>query len=149
VPLVTLDDGSRLRLAEIGQVRDGFEDKNFENWFNGGRGIFLSVYQMGDEKPLDVARAVHEYIETIEPTLPEGVGISVLRDRAAQYESRLDLLLRNGAIGLGLVLLVLGLFLKPRLAFWVAVSVPTTLMGALLILPLLGASINMISLFAF
>src|SRR5690606_8162065 len=79
VPLVTLDDGSRLRLAEIGQVRDGFEDKNFENWFNGGRGIFLSVYQMGDEKPLDVARAVHEYIETIEPTLPEGVGISVLR----------------------------------------------------------------------
>lgn len=149
IAILSNEAGSTVRLRDVAQIRDGFEDKSFQNWFNGGRGVFITVYQTGNEKPLEVAEAVHRYLDTLRPSLPDGVGVSVLRDRAEQYESRLQLLLRNGAIGLFLVLLVLGLFLQPRLAFWVAVSIPTTLLGAVLLLPALGASINMISLFAF
>lgn len=71
------------------------------------------------------------------------------RDRSIDYRDRMSLLLKNGGLGLVLVLVVLGLFLNPRLAFWVALGIPISIIGSLLLLPALDASINMISLFAF
>ena len=149
IPIVTTPEGSTVRLRDVANPREGFEDKAFESWFNGGLGIGIQVRQAGDEKPLEIAAAVHGHLDRLRPTLPPNVGIMVLRDRAAEYQARLDLLVTNGIAGLVLVMLVLGLFLAPRLAFWVAAGVPTTLLGAVFLLPALGASINMISLFAF
>jgi multidrug efflux pump subunit AcrB len=149
IVLVSSKGGSDVRLADVATVRDGFQDRRAQNLFNGERGIFISVWETGNEKPLEIARAVREYVEQIQKELPEGVGIRVMRDRAADYGDRLTLLVRNGGIGLFLVMIVLGVFLAPRLAFWVAVGVPTTIIGAILLLPAMGASINMISLFAF
>src|SRR5690606_8138563 len=80
---------------------------------------------------------------------PEGAGVHIMRDRAADYRARLMLLLNNGWQGFLLMLIVHGMFLAPRLAFWVAFGIPATIVGSLLLLPLFGASINMISLFAF
>src|SRR5690606_13003653 len=73
----------------------------------------------------------------------------VNRDLADVYQQRLELLLKNGFIGLCLVLLILGSLLEHRLAFWVTVGIPTAFMGAFLFLPFLGVTINMISMFAF
>lgn len=149
IPLVATAEGTKIRVGDVATVTDGFEDRQFENYYNGGRGVFVFVYRTGQEKPLEIAEAVNGYLDRLRAELPEGVDVDVLRDRAEQYRSRLSLLVKNGIIGFALVLGVLGLFLQPRLAIWVAIGVPTTLVGALVLLPALGSSINMISLFAF
>ncbi|MEM6560748.1 MAG: efflux RND transporter permease subunit, partial [Planctomycetota bacterium] len=149
IPLVSTAEGSKVLLGDVATITDGFVDVPQENYYNDGRGVFIFVYAVGEEKPLEVAAAVRRYMDQINPTLPEGTRLDVLDDSAAEYESRLWLLAKNGAMGLALVMLVSGLFLEPRLALWVAIGVPVTLIGAVALLPLLGASINMISLFAF
>ena len=149
IVLVTNDAGANVRLADVATMRDGFVDRPFQNSFNGGIGIFVSVYETGEGKPLEISSAVNGCVEEIRASLPEGCDIRIMRDRAEQYRDRLYLLLRNGGLGLVLVLVVLGLFLEPRLAFWVAMGIPTTIAGSLLLLPALGASVNMVSLFAF
>ncbi|GMW01824.1 MAG: multidrug transporter AcrB [Candidatus Hydrogenedentota bacterium] len=147
--LVSTADGADVRVADIAKITDGFEDRLSQNLFNGGHGIFVSIFESGQEKPLDIADAVNKYLEEIKDELPEGAGVHVMRDRAEQYRERLQLLMTNGLMGFALVLLVLGCFLAPRLAFWVAFGIPTTIAGSLLLLPALDASINMISLFAY
>lgn len=149
IVVVSTGSGADVRLSDIAVIRDGFEDRAAQNKFNGGRGIFLSVMATGEQKPLEIARAVNAYVEQFNADMPEDAGIHVMRDRAAQYRDRLNLLTRNGILGFGLVLCVLGVFLAPRLAFWVAVGIPTTIAGSLFILPALDASINMVSLFAY
>ena len=88
-------------------------------------------------------------MKDIAEDLPPGVGYAINQDRSEIYRQRLDLLLRNGLLGLALVLLVLGLFLDFRLAFWVTLGIPTAFLGAFLVLPWFGVTINMISMFAF
>lgn len=149
IPLVTGEDGSKVLLRDVATIRDGFEDIAFQNFYNGGRGTAFWIYQNGDEKPLEIAETVQTYLEELRPTLPEGVVIDAIQDQATQYDSRITLLIENGLIGLVFVMIVLGLFLEARLAFWVAAGIPTTLIGALLLLPLFDASVNMISLFGF
>ena len=70
-------------------------------------------------------------------------------DQSKRYEDRLDLLGRNALLGLGLVLLLLGLFLQPRVAFWVTMGILISVVGSFLVFPATNASINMVSLFAF
>lgn len=149
IVLKSTGHGADVRVSDIAEIRDGFEDRPTQNLFNGGRGIFVTVYEGGDHNPLDIAEAVNGYVKELQKELPEGVGVRILRDRAEQYRERLNLLLTNGGVGLALVLGVLGIFLAPRLAFWVAVGVPTAVIGSMLLLPPMGATINMISLFAF
>ncbi|HSP77261.1 MAG TPA: efflux RND transporter permease subunit, partial [Myxococcaceae bacterium] len=88
-------------------------------------------------------------VAELRPTLPPGISLSPWLDSSEVSEDRLKLLLKNAALGLGLVLLVLGAFLEPRLAFWVMLGIPLSFLGAMLLLPLLDVSINMVSLFAF
>lgn len=149
IVIVSTETGADVRLRDIAEIRDGFEDRPSRVKFDGGRGIFITVYEAGDQKPLEIARAVNGYLDEIRKELPPGAGVRVMRDRAEQYQDRLHLLTRNGLLGFSLVLVVLALFLAPRLAFWVAVGIPTTIAGSLFLLPLLDASINMISLFAY
>ncbi|MEL6210830.1 MAG: efflux RND transporter permease subunit, partial [Pseudomonadota bacterium] len=77
------------------------------------------------------------------------MDVTVANDRSTLFADRVDLLLRNGLVGLALVLLLLSAFLEFRLAFWVAVGIPTAFLGAFLLLPLAGVTVNMVSLFAF
>src|SRR5690606_31750972 len=115
--LVSSAGGAKLRLADVAEITDGFEDRPVMNRFDGGRGVFVRVYETGDEKPLEIADALAAYLEELRAGLPPGVDVRMIRDRAEEYRDRLRLLVRNGAIGLVLVLLVLGLFLEARLAF--------------------------------
>lgn len=149
IPIVSLNDGTKVRLGDITRIRDGFELAESERFFNGKRAMDLYVYQVGGERPLEIARAVREYVADLEPRLPDTMTVATTRDRSIDYRDRMSLLLRNGGLGLALVLVVLGLFLNPRLAFWVAFGIPVSIIGSLLLLPAMDASINMISLFAF
>ncbi|MDD2598144.1 MAG: efflux RND transporter permease subunit [Kiritimatiellae bacterium] len=150
LPVITTADGSLVRLRDIAEIKDGFdeESENFVNW-NGKRAIKMDVYRVGDQTPLDVVAAVREVLGEVQGELPQGLKIQERRNRAKVYEQRFNLLMKNGAIGLVLVLLILGVFLEPRLAFWVMMGVPISFLGGLLVLPLFGVSFNVISMFAF
>jgi multidrug efflux pump subunit AcrB len=149
LPIITTSDGSEVFLRDIATVDDSFEDSDRYTIFNGYRAVSLEVYRVGNQTPVEVADATRERLELLKPDLPPGVMTAIERDRSAYYRQRVDLLLRNGAIGLGLVLVILGLFLEARLAFWVMMGIPISFLGSFLFLPEAGVTINMISLFAY
>lgn len=149
IPIVSTADGTTLRLEAIATVSEGFEDSDEMATFNGMPAIGLEVFRIGDETPISVSTATRERMLEIEADLPAGIDWVILNDRSEIYNQRLTLLLKNGAMGLILVLAVLGLFLEFKLAFWVMMGIPISFLGGLLVLPFLGVSINMISMFAF
>ncbi len=83
------------------------------------------------------------------PTLPPSIRLATWNDTSELLQSRIDLLLKNALLGLALVFLILGLFLAMRLALLVMLCIPVAFLGALFLMPGLGVTINMISLFAF
>lgn len=142
-------DGTRVTVADVGQVIDGFAEVDLKALYEGQPAVLVDVYRVGEQTPLDIAATVKEYVAEQEPQLPAGVHFATWRDRSELFADRVDLLRRNAILGLILVLLCLGLFLEIRLAFWVTLGIPISFTGALLFMPLAGGSINMISLFAF
>ncbi|QJB55624.1 efflux RND transporter permease subunit [Pseudodesulfovibrio sp. zrk46] len=148
-PVVTGSDGTQVLLEDIATVIDGFEDEDIVTTYNGQPSIRLDIYRVGDQTPISVSEAVHKVLASYQEQLPEGVNTTVVHDMSEVYSQRMDLLLNNAYMGLGLVFVFLALFLEPRLAFWVAMGIPISFMGSFVVLPLLGVSINMISMFAF
>ncbi len=149
IPIVTTADGSVVYLEDIATVREGFADTDKSATYNGQRAIGIDIYRVGDQTPIGVAEAVRTSMEEIEQDLPAGIHWHISRDQSEVYQQRLELLMKNAFMGLALVLVVLGLFLEFRLAFWVTMGIPTAFLGSLLFLPVVGVSINMISMFAF
>jgi len=145
----THPDGTRILLRDIATVVDGFEDTDQSATFNGLPVAMVQVFRIGDESALAISAAIHEYIEGASARLPEGISLEVWQDNAVWLASRLDLLLRNGLQGLILVFLVLALFLRFRLSFWVTLGIPISFAGVLFVMPQLDQSVNMLSLFAF
>ena len=149
IPIITSDDGTELRLEDIGAIIDGFEDTDHYATYNGEKAVMVDVYRVGDQTPVAVAEAALNCVDGLRNTLPPGLEIATLKDRSEMYRQRLDLLTQNGYLGLILVFVLLGVFLEPRLAFWVTMGIPISFLGALLFLPSMGVSINMMSMFAF
>ena len=149
IPVITSRDGTVLRLRDIAQVRDVFEDVDRVRSFDGQPAMSLEVYRVGEQTPLGIAADVREVLDEFEAHLPPGVHTADNIDQSRIYQQRLELLTRNGLIGLTLVLVMLGIFLEIKLAFWVTMGIPTAFLGAILFLPGLGVSINMVSMFAF
>jgi multidrug efflux pump subunit AcrB len=142
-------DGTRLVLGGVATVIDGFEETGQESYFDAKPAVMVQVFRVGDQNVNDVSRKVHEYIERTNRGLPEGVSLTAWNDDARILKSRLNLLVRNGTAGFFLVFVILALFLKLRLAFWVSLGIPISFLGGIWMMPVLGVSVNMISLFAF
>lgn len=140
-------DGSTIRLGDISHVRDGFEESDLITRFDGRPTAMLEIYRSSDERVLDIVEVVYDYVESV--PLPAGVRIDIWQDEAKLLKSRYELMLKNGAMGLVLVILALGLFMNTRLAFWVSAGILISFLGAFAIMFWLGASINLISLVAF
>ena len=148
LPLLTKPDGTKLYLEDVAEVVDGFTDTDEWAFFNGKRSVMVRVFRVGNQNAITVASIVHDYVEQARHNMPEGIAIEVWKDDSAFLRGRMDLLLRNAATGLILVFIVLALFLRLRLAFWVTIGIPISFLGTLALMPLYGGSINMISLFA-
>ncbi len=140
-------DGAELTLGEIAEVVDGFEDSELVSKFNGRQAVIVHVFRIADQDTLEIAKLAKEYVESLEKV--EGLRVDVWNDQSLILEGRLGLLKRNIGAGLLLVLLVLALFLRPSLAFLVALGIPVSFAGGLWLMPELGVSMNMISAFAF
>ncbi len=149
VPMIVDDNGSTVTLGDVAEIKDGFAEVDLTARFEGVPCVFIKVFSVGDQSPTDVADAAKEMVVELKESLPPGVEATTWMDFSKMYQERLDLMLRNAAIGLALVLVILGLFLEPRLAFWVTMGIPISFLGSFLFLPALGISLNMISMFAF
>jgi len=149
IPLITTADGSVLMLGDVAQIRDTFEEQDRYATYNGKPAIGLAVYRVGKQTPIGVSDAVRAAMTEIEKDLPPGIDWVINSDRSNIYRQRLELLLKNAFYGLTLVVVLLGLFLEFRLAFWVVMGIPISFLGCFLFLPMLDVTINMISMFAF
>ncbi len=149
IPIISTESGANILLADIATITDGYEDTDYSARYNGYPAIMLQVYRVGNQTPIDIAETVKQYIELSKNSLPTGIYADIRYDASTAYSQRVDLLLRNSALGLTLVFITLALFLEIRLAFWVMAGIPIAFMGSFLLLPALGVSLNMISLFAF
>ena len=149
LPLLTRPDGTRIYLRDVASVIDGFEDLAVSSRFNGKPAVMVKVFRVGDQNAISVAEAVQEYVERASVNAPSGIEIFTWHNSARYLESRVGLLVKNALTGLVLVFVVLALFLRLRLAFWITLGIPISFLGAIALMPTFGVSINMISLFSF
>lgn len=147
IPLVTRPDGVVLRVSDLGQVRDEFVDTTSISRINGQPGLAIDVTAASREDLLAMSDAVKRYVR--EKQLPAGYSFTVWGDTSVEVRDRLDLLIRNGLQGLILVFVILSLFLDLKLAFWVALGIPISLLGACAVLLQFDQTLNMLSLFSF
>ncbi len=147
VVIKTLANGSELLLSQVAEVIDGFEDVELISTFNGKPAIVVHVFRVGEQDTLTLANLAKDYVENLD--IPQGLSVEVWNDQSTILKGRLDLLKRNIGMGLLLVLIVLALFLRPSLAFLVALGIPVSFAGGVWLMPQMDISINMISAFAF
>jgi multidrug efflux pump subunit AcrB len=147
--VTTRADGTRLYLKDVATVVDGFADTDQSLRFNGKPAALINVARMGDQDLQLIASSVKEYVADMATRLPRGVELTVWNDDSTILEDRLNTLLDSGRQGFLMVLILLAMFLRPRLAFWVSLGVPVAFLGALFLTHVIGISINSISLFGF
>jgi multidrug efflux pump subunit AcrB len=149
IPIVTAPDGTQLLLEDIATIHDSFDESDKFAFFNGKPAMTLTIYRVGDETPLTVEKAVLTVLDELRATMPEGIEFTIWNNRAEMFRGRMGLLLKNGALGLCLVFVILGLFLEMRLAFWVMLGIPISFLGTFLFMGYMDVSLNMITMFAF
>ncbi|MED5494510.1 MAG: efflux RND transporter permease subunit, partial [Verrucomicrobiota bacterium] len=147
--LRTLPDGTRLRLGQVATLIDGFEENDRESYFDGEPCALVKVFRVGDENAIEISDIVKQYIEDSAHLFPKGITLEPWQDDSFYLAGRRDLMIRNGVTGFCLVFMVLALFLRFRLAFWVSLGIPISFLGTFWLMPGLDVSISMISLFAF
>jgi len=141
--------GAKVRLGDIATVTDGFKNLDLEYQYNGSPAVRLQAYRVGEETPTEVADAIKAHVKRLNHELPDTLRVATWEDDSQLLAERIDLLLNNAKLGLVLVVGILTLFLQIRLAFWVALGIPISFLGALFLMPSTDISLNMISLFAF
>ena len=149
IPIISNEDGVLVTLGDIAIINDGFYQADTESFYDGKPAIKLDIYGVGDETPISVATSVKDYIRETLPRLPSTVNLAIFEDQSVIFEERMDLLLKNALFGLVLVLLIIGLFIEPKLAFWVMLGLPVSFLGSFIFFDATNATINMISMFAF
>jgi multidrug efflux pump subunit AcrB len=149
VVVVSADTGAPVRLRDIATVTDGFEEEGFHSQFNRQPSVELEVFRIGEQSPLDIAKAVERVLQDLDATLPEGVTYRIDSNRAEDFNDRLQLLVKNGVLAVIIIVLILSLFLEYRLSFWIMMGMAISFIGSFTLLPALDISINMISMFGF
>ena len=149
IVILTRADGTQVRLRDIASVKDTFRETDTFATFDGKPAAMVKVYRVGEQKPTEISLLVDAYVKEKQGQLPPDLHIATWNDTSELLESRMNLLMKNAGFGLVLVFLVLGLFLEIRLALWVMLGIPISFLGTLFLMPAMGVSINMITLFAF
>jgi multidrug efflux pump subunit AcrB len=149
IPIITTQDGTMLRLGDIANIKDEFAEIPLNTRFNGVPAVEIEVFRSGNESVIDITTAVRDYIDEKQGQLPQGLSMAYWRDRSEPVKARLDTLTKSAWQGALLVIIMLALFLRPAVAFWVCLGIPMCFLGAFLFMPLFGVSINLMSLFAF
>ncbi len=141
-------DGSKLTIGDVAQVTVGGVDRDRAYFVGENPAMSIRVDRSDRGDAIKIQRQVEEVAAALEATLPDGVSVDLIRTRAEAISGRLNILIDNGLMGLGLVVALLFLFLNARTAFWVAAGIPVSMTAAIAMMYAFGLTINMISLFA-
>ena len=149
IVVVRRPDGTRVTVGDIATVHDAFEEDPLYSLLDGKPAVLLEVYRVGDQSAIGVGNAIKQYVQDNQSAMPAGVTLDYWRDRSRIVKLRLNTLLKSALQGGLLIFILLALFLRFSVAVWVCVGIPISFMGAIALLPELGVTINLISLFAF
>lgn len=149
IVIKTNPDGSFIRLEDIAEISDGFEESPVRTRFNGKQAAFVKVYRIGKQSAIDIGDKVRAYIEEQQALLPEGYQLGFWDDDSQIVRNRLSTLGQSALQGGLLVMLLLSLFLRPSIALWVFIGIPVSFMGSFILMPSFDATLNIMSLFGF
>jgi multidrug efflux pump subunit AcrB len=142
-------DGTQLRLGDIANIRDGFEEGYVDARVNGENAAIVEVLRVGDEDIVSSAVEVREYYQTAVNSIPPNLSLTIINDAAVATQDRIGTVTENAYTGLLLVLIILALFLRFKLALWVAAGIPIAIAGALALFPSVGLSISSLTVMGF
>lgn len=149
IVLIHKSDGTRLTLGDIAKITDGFVEVQFYSMFNSKPSIGISVSAVGDQNQIDISNEVKDYVKKRSQTLPDGISMESWGNSTAYLSESISIMVSNMTMGIVLVLVILGIFLRVQLAFWVMLGMPIAFLGAFALLPLVDGSLNLLSLFGF
>jgi multidrug efflux pump subunit AcrB len=140
-------EGEIITLDRLARIEDGFSEDPIRAEINGEQAVMLIVFKTKEEDALVIAEQVQQYVRQKQETLPAGANLKVLYDNTEMLRARINLLVKNGIIGMCIVFLLLYIFLNARLSLWAGMGIPVSIAGALAVLWWAGGTINMVSLF--
>ena len=149
IAVVNRVDGSRLLLKDLAEIRDTFVEGKSSAYFNGRPAVFINLFVSEHPNLISVSSRVDQYLDVLNPTLPETLELSIWHNFSDYLEDRLQVMVKNALQGLVLVFLMLMLFLRPILAFWVAMGLFVAYLGTFMVMSMLGVTLSVVSTFAF
>ncbi|NQZ95540.1 MAG: efflux RND transporter permease subunit [Myxococcales bacterium] len=149
IVVLTRQDGTRVLLGEVARVVDGFEQDPSYARFDGEPAVMVQIFRVGEQKVFELVEQVKDYLVRFQSEVPDVLSLTVWQDGSEYLRDRLNVLVFNGMGGFLLVFGLLALFLRLRLAIWVALGIPLSFLGTLWLFPVLDLSVNALSLFAF
>lgn len=149
IPVKIGEYGAKVLLQDIAVIKDQFTEGERYFKFNGQNAVYLSVKATQEQNMIPVAESVKAFMEQKNNQLPPSIRLEPLMDMTYYLNARLDMMKANLFQGAILVAIMLSLFLRFKLALWVMLGLPVCFLGAMMMMPVFGISINIISLFAF
>lgn len=149
ITLIARENGSRVTVSDVATVKDGFDENQFIARMNGKRCVLVAVFREGSQSAIRIADQVKNFMGDYQSKLPPGVEIGYWSDSSKIVRGRLNTLLDSAWKSMLFVFILLTLFLRPSLALWVVIGIPICFMGAIALMPWVGVSINIVSLFGF
>ena len=143
----SLPDGGKLRVRDVATVRETFAEGVPSGLRNGQNAARVTIQAAETTDVIDASNIIYDYLERVVPTFPQSLNVEIFDDGADLVRSRISLMVSNSLMGLVLVLVVLFLLLKPRVAIWVAIGIPTCICALFIPMYFLSQTINMISMF--
>ena len=149
IVVVARPDGTNIEIGDIAVVNDAFQEGFLRAKFDGERSVAVTVYRVGQEDTITSANSVKRYIEKKRVQLPPGISLTIWIDESIALNRRISALTKNAYAGLALVLLILTLFLRFKVAIWVAAGIPIAILGAIWMFPFAGINISSLTVLAF
>ena len=149
IPILSLANGQQVFLRDIATIKDAYTENLHISKFNGEPSVGIKIKATVNQDIITIKSAALEVLEKYKTTLSPDVKVTNWMDETVTLQGRLDLVVKNGLLGLLLVLILLSLFLDLRLAMWVAVGIPIAFLGAIMLMPHVGVSLNYVSTFGF
>jgi len=149
VVVASYPDGTQLRLSDIATIKDGFEEGYLDARLDGVNSAIIDVMRIGDEDIVTSANQVKDFMASANFDLPEGMSLNVVSDSSVSTQTRIATVAKNAYTGLLLVLIILALFLRFKIAIWVAAGIPIAICGALIAFPSMGLTISSLTVMGF
>lgn len=151
ISIKTLTNGRQIRLGDIANIKETLLKRQGISRFNKKPAINLSISSASRGNDIKTSNAVKQWLNKVEETLPQGITVMLWGDSSYYLNERLNTMLKNLFFGAVLVFIILSLFLRLNIAFWVMMSIPITFLGTIWLMPIspYPISINIVSLFAF